>query len=424
MAVAVLRRFLHRLRQPQRYRFLAELLAHQRLSPPALAALAEQRLAAMIRYARAHTAYYRRAYAGLPENVRLSELPVLEKEAVRAQLFALLAEGRDPEKTPLGHTGGSTGQPLAFWYDTEKHERMRAGLMRSFMLSGWNPGERVIFLWGARLDTTRGGIFAASRIDDWLAGEETLPAHEVSPAQLAHWAARIARARPRLLYGYASVITELARFVLAERIALPHTLAGVYTTAETLTPAMRETIEAAFGAKVFDQYGCREVPNIACECRLGRMHVFTDLVALESVSGRLYVTSLTNRLMPMIRYALGDCGELLDESCPCGLPFPLMRMGIARHNDFLLTPDGRRLHPSFFNRLLDGQKTVRQYQFVQDQPGEVALHLVADRPLPAAVVAAWRERLAREGLRLSLSYVAGIPRTEAGKHRFVICRLP
>jgi phenylacetate-coenzyme A ligase PaaK-like adenylate-forming protein len=34
---------------------------------------------------------------------------------------------------------------------------------------------------------------------------------------------------------------------------------------------------------VFNQYGSREIPNIACECQLGKMHVFSDMVMLESV---------------------------------------------------------------------------------------------------------------------------------------------
>jgi hypothetical protein len=40
-------------------------------------------------------------------------------------------------------------------------------------------------------------------------------------------------------------------------------------------------MEQAFGCKVFNQYGSREIPNIACECRLGNMHVFTDMVYAE-----------------------------------------------------------------------------------------------------------------------------------------------
>jgi phenylacetate-CoA ligase len=63
---------------------------------------------------------------------------------------------------------------------------------------------------------------------------------------------------------------------------MPRSLIGVYATAEVLTDAQRDLMQQAFGCKVFNQYGCREVPNIAWECRHGNMHVFADLVVLES----------------------------------------------------------------------------------------------------------------------------------------------
>ena len=59
-----------------------------------------------------------------------STLPILTKDDVRDHLDALLARGAR-DRARLGHTGGSTGKPLAFWYDDAKHELMRAGMCRS-----------------------------------------------------------------------------------------------------------------------------------------------------------------------------------------------------------------------------------------------------------------------------------------------------
>ncbi|MCX7897402.1 MAG: hypothetical protein N2441_05975 [Rhodocyclaceae bacterium] len=422
MDASGLKSWLHRRRWPQRYRYLTELLAHQALSADELLRYQQARLEAILAFARNQTAYYAEAFAA-QEGRQLSELPILTKAIVRARLADLLAKGHDPARTPIGYTSGSTGEPLAFYYDEEKHERMRAGMMRSFMLSGWRPGQKILYLWGARIDTQRGGVFAARRWEDWIAAEKTLCAHEIDDGKLLQWQHMIARERPVLLYGYASAIAVLARWFLDRHIAPPESLLGVYTTAETLSPHMRALIEEAFRVKVFNQYGCREVPNIACECRHGRMHVFTDLVVLESLAGRLLVTSLTNRLMPMIRYELGDYGELLAERCECTLPFPLMKMDIARANDFVLTTDGRMIHPSFLNRLLDGLLTIKSYQFVQERKGALTLRLVLKGELPAALVESWRRQLSEQGLALAIEYVAEIPRTASGKHRYVLCAL-
>lgn len=417
-----MRTWLHRRQRPQRYAFLKELLATQALSRGQLLHKQHNDLAAMIRFARAHTAYYADTLRGIPDDADIAALPILRKADVIARLPELLARSHDPRTTPLGHTGGSTGKPLAFFYDETKHELMRAGMMRSYMLSGWRPGQKILNFWGARQDTVSGGVFGTAAWDDWVAAEKTEPAHEIDATKLNAWVRLIRRYRPRLLQGYASILAVLARFVLDERLAMPASLIGVYSTAEVLTDAMREAMESAFGCKVFNQYGSREIPNIACECRHGRMHVFTDMVWLESVNDRLLVTSLTNRLMPMIRYENGDAGRLLEGTCTCGLPFPLMEMGLCRSNDFILAPDGRRLHPSFFNRLLYGQTQVDAYQFIQEAPGNVKLRL-AGRPLSDMLKEEMTRTLAAEGLTLEIETVPEIERTISGKHRFVISRL-
>jgi len=335
----------------------------------------------------------------------------------------MLADTADRRQALIGHTGGSTGKPLAFWYDEAKHELMRAGMMRSYMGSGWRPGQKILNFWGARQDTVAGGVFGAGW-SDFIAAERTIAAFEYTGRQLREWAEFIRGYRPVLLQGYASILAELARFVIDERIAMPRTLIGVYSTAEVLEDWQRELMERAFGCKVFNQYGSREIPNIACECRHGNMHVFSDMVRLESTPDeRLLVTSLTNRLMPMIRYENGDSGRLLDGDCDCGWPFPLMAMGMCRQNDLIRTPGGKTVHPSAFNRLLYGAAQVRQYQWQQTAPDRMRLSVVASPRLDADFENGLRSRLCAEvdaGMALEIRHVEEIPRSASGKHRFVI----
>ena len=420
MVADALKVWLHRRQRPQRYAFLEGLLKTQALDRAALLRKQRDDRDAIVRFAQDNTTYYEKHFSRIDV---FDALPILTKQDVVAHLSEMLARDHDPSTTPIGHTGGSTGKPLAFWYDETKHELMRAGMMRSYMLSGWQPGQNILNFWGARQDTASGGVFGSAAWDDFIAAEKTLPAHEIDATKLHGWAEFIQRYRPTLLQGYASILAALARYVSDKKLAMPASLLGVYSTAEVLTEAMRETIERAFKCKVFNQYGSREIPNIACECRHGNMHVFSDMVWLESVNGQLLVTSLTNRLMPMIRYENGDCGELLEGECACGSPFPLMAMGMCRSNDFIIAPGGRRLHPSFFNRLLYGRTEVAQYQFVQEDPQRVMLRLVAGAPLDEAIAAEMRAGVAAEGLILQIEYVPDIERTTSGKHRFVISRL-
>jgi phenylacetate-CoA ligase len=426
-ALEALRRALHRRQRPDRYARLAELLANQRVAPDRILARRRDDLVAIVAFAARHTNYYRDRYAGIAGiadgSFALGDLPLLTKDDVTAHLDDLLVREADRKTSTIGHTGGSTGRPLAFWYDDAKHELMRAGMMRSYMGSGWRPGQKILNFWGARQDTVSGGVFGAG-YGDFIAAERTIAAFEYTERQLRDWADIVRSYRPVLLQGYASILAELARFVIDERITLPKSLIGVYSTAEVLEDRQRELMERAFSCHVFNQYGSREVPNIACECRRGHMHVFTDMVYLESAADeRLLVTSLTNRLMPMIRYDIGDSGHLLDEECHCGWPFPLLEMGICRQNDLIRAPNGKTVHPSYFNRLLHGLTQIRQYQWRQTTPERIVLTVIASPALGADTASSLRESIHRDvdaGLVFELNHVAEIPRTVSGKHRFVI----
>ncbi len=429
-----LRHRLHRRRYPVRHAQLDALLRNQALSREQL--LEKQLLDRdeMVAWAVANTDYYAARFGVGNASARdFAELPILTKDDVRNHLDALLARGAR-ERAKLGHTGGSTGKPLAFWYDDAKHELMRAGMCRSYMMSGWRPGQKILNFWGARQDVVPGGVFGGVfgrrfglGLDDFIAAEKTVAAWEYNEANLDAWARAIQTYRPTLLQGYASALAEIARHALARRMAMPRSLIGVYSTAEVLDDQQRELMQRAFGCRVFNQYGSREVPNMACECRHGNMHVFTDMVYLESVpldgEDRLLVTSLTNRLMPFIRYDIGDSGRLLDGACGCGSPFPLMAMGMCRRNDLIVTGAGKRIHPAYFNRLLYGLTQIRQYQWVQRDPGCIDLNLVAREALPAAVLAELAARLRADvdpAMALRVNYLEDIPRTASGKHRFVI----
>ena len=426
--IASVRHWLHRRRHSLRYAQLDQLLRTQAMGRDELLAKQQCDLADIATFAADHTPYYAETLMPCLDRAPfdLSALPILRKDDVTQHLDDLLARNADRSQVKVGHTGGSTGKPLAFYYNDAKHELMRAGMMRSYMLSSWRPGQKILNFWGARQDVAPGGVFGA-QFGDVIAAERTIAAFEYTEAQLVEWARFIQRYRPVLLQGYASVLAEVARVVIENRMPMPKTLAGVYSTAEVLNESQRQSMQQAFGCKVFNQYGSREIPNIACECRLGNMHVFTDMVFLESQphgnENRLLGNSLTNRVMPMIRYDIGDSGRLLDGECACGLPFPLMQMDLCRQNDLIRTKSGKTVHPSWFNRLLDGQTQIRQYQWVQRDPDRIELNLVASQPLSCETLASLQTAICRDvdaGVMLDVRYLDAIPRTVSGKHRFVI----
>ena len=426
-ATGRLRNLVHRQLRPLRYRLLKPLLAHEALSAEQLQHYQQQQFNAMVRFAMAHTDFYRDSYQGItgPE-FQSTDLPVLTKQTVLEQRDVMVAGGLDQAGLKLGYTGGSTGKPLAFYYTDEKTEHMRAGMMRSYRWAGWRPGDKVLNFWGAQQDVKKHRK-PGDRLRRYAAAEQTLGAFEFNETDLLNWARHVQSWKPTLLQGYASILAELALFVQRKHLRMPSTIKGIFSTAEVLYDWQRAAIESAFSCMVFNQYGSREVPNIGLQCMHGNFHIFSDLVKLESipVSGeqRLLVTSLTNHVMPMIRYELGDLGRLQAGQCSCGSPFPMMVLDVCRKNDLIVTPAGHKIYPSYFVHLLDGQGGIEQFQFVQTAPGSIVLRLCAPQAVAELVEQALKSRLQTDlgsDLAFRVERVEAIPRSQSGKHRFVI----
>jgi phenylacetate-CoA ligase len=424
---------LHRLHHRERYVMLDQLLHNQRLGKTQLIPQQQQALAAIIRHAYDNVPYYHEKYALVLEqakqNIDPGALPRLHKEEVVQHRDEMLAHGLDRAKLHIGSTGGSTGKPLTFYYDQHKHELMRAGMCRSYMLSGWQPGQKILNFWGAPQDIVSGSG-PAKFYQDYIAAEKTISAYQYSESQLHAWAHTIRTYHPVLLQGYASILAELACYILESNITMPRSLVGVFTTAEILHDEQRRKIEQVFQCKVFNQYGSREIPNIACECRHGNLHIFTDMVYLESQrineEDRLLITSLSNKVMPMIRYDIGDSGLLKDGDCACGSPFPLLEMGLCRSNDLIKTVGGKNVHPSYFNKLLYGKTSIKQYQYVQTEAGKITLNIVCPEKLAIETIHTLQKSVRRDidaDFFLEINYVDEIRRTASGKHRFVLSQL-
>ena len=186
-----LKHLVHRRARPLRYRLLQSLLAHEALGAEQLQHYQQQQFNAMVRFAIAHTDFYRDSYQGIAgPDYDPAALPVLTKQAVVEQRDAMLAGGPEQAGLKLGYTGGSTGKPLAFYYSDEKTEHMRAGMMRSYRWAGWRPGDRVLNFWGAQQDLRkRSG--AGDRLRRYLSAEHTFGAFEVSETGLLNWARHV-----------------------------------------------------------------------------------------------------------------------------------------------------------------------------------------------------------------------------------------
>ncbi|HYM08469.1 MAG TPA: hypothetical protein VEU11_18100 [Terriglobales bacterium] len=398
------------------------------------------RLSRLLATAEAHVPYYREMFRSLGIQSRdirnledFAALPVLTKDIIRERQDDLLREDVPKSKLMVGHSGGSTGVPLTFYRSRADLDACDAGTFRNCLQAGWKPGDMVAFIWGFN-----------QQLWDMPAWEFELRQHlrrmyqfdpfHSSAEQMDRWVKKWKQIRPRVVIGYASAVARFAEHVesTGQRV---EPMLGAFTTAEKLYSTQREVIARVFGCQVYNMYGSSEVNNIACTCRLGKMHVSADCVVLEvdrkqalpGLPPPFIVTSLWNEVMPFIRYQNEDCGELLDGGCDCGNQFPLMELNIARVYDNFIMPDGRYVHGHFFTRVMEPTEGVANYQFRQTSPESIILFIVpslgdqaARRESLRTVVEKIRKLDPYNRISVEVRETDTIPLSPTGKHRFTI----
>ena len=400
--------------------------------------LRDHKLARLVEHAYAASPHYRRMmdeHGVRPADVRgladLPKLPVLTREILRQHFDALRFRGDVAvETTP---TGGTTGNPIKVVRDLAGSVWQRGCYWRGFGWGGLHLGEPFVQLFGGTL-----GVAQTRRLNrgkSWFSGKHFLPAFELGPQNAGHYLDAIRASGARFLVGYTSAVYLLASY--AERGGARMKLDAVFPTAEPLLDNWRETIFRVFGAQVLPYYGCGEIQSLGYSCPAADVPVYHtcdehSVIEVE-VQGRgaalvgegpFLVSDLDNHALPMLRYRNGDAGALAPPGCRCGRTLGLITRIDGRVNDVLYTTRGEAISgaigPHAF-KMVDG---VEQFQIVQRRPGQIAIHIVR---LPGYVKVTeepkidriFRQHLGRDA-EIEIRYVDAIPRTPAGKARFII----
>jgi phenylacetate-CoA ligase len=424
-------------------RHLALLEQQQWLPREEIERIRWRKLQALLRHTYDQVPYYRRRWDEIgarPEEIGgpadFARLPLLTKARVRAHAAELEAADYRGRNTLHSGTGGSTGESLRFRYARDSYAWRVASAARSDRWAGWDWGCKEAYVWGLPLVAGPPLQRFKKAAHHALIRRRIFNSYEFSAQTLPRFAARLAAYRPEFIVAYANPLYVLARFALEHGIRLP-TPRGVIATAEMVYDHQKKVIEQAFGCKVFNRYGCREVMLIAaeCACREG-LHLNADNLYVEFLAedgspcgpgetGRIVLTDLHNYGMPFIRYEVGDLGTPTDRACSCGRPLPLMEMVAGRTMDVIQLPCGRYLTGLFFTHmLLMGEYPgLEAFQFEQTAPAKIVARFVRgpgwrddNVPRMHQIV---RGKLA-DDVDLSFEFVDKIPLTASGKWRPVI----
>lgn len=346
-------------RGTSRFRYGRILDKTQWLAPKDIASLQLKNLRRIVNHAYETVPYYRRVFKkrGMkPFDIKniadLVKLPMLTKKEVRTNRNRLVSRSFPMNKL-VPYRSGASGDQLDFYVTQNQLSWEIAAEFRAYGWAGYSFGDRCALFWGSPIDLAR----YASLVKRITRGLERIllwNTFAVSDEIFENCARTLKRFDPEIVRGYSSSVYMMAKYMLKEGIDYVKPRA-VITSAETLFPSMRKTIEEAFNSHVFDYYGSREVGGLAAQCGEHEgYHISAENVVLEFVkdgehvaageNGQMLVTSLRNFGMPFIRYRIGDIGKPSDEICSCGRGLPLLSAIEGRISDFMAVYDKRLGH--------------------------------------------------------------------------------
>lgn len=405
-----------------------------------LRALEAAALAVVVERARTASPFYRdlppaRAGGDPAEAIArtLATIPVLEKQTYREHLEDLVARDLPRRRLLRLETSGTTGtslpvlhtrERLAEWYAVAWRQRRQAGVSLGDPHFTFG-GQPIVPLEQRRPPFWRRN--AASR-------QVLFSTYHLSPEHLPDYIGAIHALPARYAQGYPSALHLVARALLDAGRPLPAgRLRGVFTSSETLLDFQRTDIARAFGAPVFDYYSATEACIAMTGCAAGRLHVDHEfcLVEVEIAEtssewerGELLATALGPDAVPFLRYRIGDIGTRARGPCPCGRAGESFLWIDGRIEDYVVTPDGRRI--GRMDHVFKDQPLVAEAQFVQETRRSLRVLVVPRAGFDA--IAEARLRAAIEGrvgtaLTLEIVRVGAIAREPNGKLRAVKSRI-
>jgi phenylacetate-CoA ligase len=282
----------------------------------------------------------------------------------------------DPLPLVLQTSGGTTGLPRPMIFTPRDREVMNIITGRRLFMQGVRPFDLVQVVLSMGL--TNGGVLAREGIWKYTGA---IPVMTGSGAQTpTRRQIEILKAwKSKFLVGFPAYIRHMGLVARDELGVDPRSL-GVKGLIVHLGSESRSSLEALWGADVYDTYGCNECGTMAAECsHKSGMHIFEDAFVLQvndpetmrpnppGEKGVAVITTLFKHAAPMIRYNMNDITALTEGECSCGSKHARIS-GIYGRSDNMVKLKGVNVFPEAIGAIVsEDSRTTGEYVCLLDK---------------------------------------------------------
>lgn len=327
------------------------------------------------------------------------DVPIITKSELQRPLNEILTEGIKENDVFKNKTSGSSGTPFYFAKDKYAHAKTWALIFDRYSRHG--------IIYGKSLQARFYGIplsginYYKEKVKDFISNRIRFPIFDISDEKLDEFISVFKKNKFEYINGYTSSLVYFAQYLIKKNIILKEicpSLKICFPTSEMCNIFDRSILEKGFGVKVANEYGCAEMDIIAFEDEnfdwiISNENLLFEIVdefgnAIEPMnSGRVIITSLYNKAIPLIRYELGDIGML--DFKKKGNNSILLEL-IGRTNDFAVLPSGRKVPALTFyyitKELIQQEYGIKEFIIRQISLNVFHFEYVADGDLPMEAI--------------------------------------
>lgn len=332
-----------------------------------------------------YSPYYHRllnSLSLLPEDIRtfddLKRIPPLTKDIIRNHFDELQLKGKKGLYYRFSTTGGSTGNPTRYIKDNDSWGFDNAFNIWMWKQTGYCYGDNFLALGSSSIfPTTRKSVLHDLYYK--IKGKIPFNAMNMSPDVLNQCVKLIQQRKIHYIYGYASSIFLLAKYVEEHHLESTLDIHACFPTSEVLTDVYRSTLERVFQCPVSDMYGAHDGGIVAHNLEGGYKVGYNCIVQTDDMTGPspAYLTDVTNIAFPFIRYQIGDELELT-EGYNSFYNGQVLKRVVGRTSDVIRLENGRVLTGPGFT-ILFSRVPVLGYRMYKSGKLQITVEVVKDQ---------------------------------------------
>ena len=369
-------------------------------------------------YATKHTKFYQNYKHDM-------EFPVIDKLSIIDNYESHKSSGDFELPIHISSTSGSTGTPFSAIQDYRKRMRNIADLKVFGERCNYLSHERMIFLrvLSEKLHRTqeqedRENIYY---IDSSCLSEKSLESITKE----------IIKKNPKILLSYSSTLVELAKYIRSSDYSDKITIKSILAGGEGLSEDNRILLESVFKGTVYRRYSNMELGILGQDMGGGGPYYLnwgsyyfeclkenSNEPAEEGEVGRIVITDLFNKAMPIIRYDTGDLGIMQKFSDG---RLPVLKEVYGRKRDCVYSTNGELLSPAKISVSMWGENDIKQWQFIQETKNGYILKLNCNKNMETRNVIDKLTKILGADAQITVEFVEEIPVTSSNKRRAVVC---